>query len=55
MKKDFNPVLKDEAMNELLKQFDESTPVEEKKTDHKSTVSPSRSAEEIRAAYWRNL
>ncbi len=54
MQKDFNPVLKDEAMNELLKRFDASAPTEEEKNDQIITVTPSRSAEEIRAAYWRN-
>ena len=54
MQKDFNPVLKDEAMNELLKRFDESAPTEEGERDQKSTVTPSRSADEIRAAYWLN-
>ena len=37
MQKDFNPVLKDEAMNELLKRFDESAPTEEDKTGHKKS------------------
>ena len=54
MQRDFNPVLKDEAMNELVKRFDESAPAEEDKTGHKSTVTPRRSADEIRAAYWKD-
>lgn len=55
MQKDFNPVLKDEAMSELLKRFDESAPTEAEKTDQKSTVNPSRSADEMRVAYWKEI
>ena len=55
MQKDFNPVLKDKAINELLKQFDESAPTEEDKQDQKSTVTPSRSVEEMRVAYWKEI
>ena len=55
MQKDFNPVLKDEAMNELLKRFDESAPTEEEKPEQKSNVTPSRSTDEIRVAYWQDL
>jgi len=54
MQKHFNPVLKDEALDELLKRFDESAPTAEEKLDQKSKVTPSRSLEEIRAAYWGN-
>ena len=55
MQKDFNPVLKDEAMSELLKRFDESAPTEDDKQDRKSTVTPSRSADEMRVAYWKEI
>ena len=55
MQKDFNPILKDEAMNELLKRFDESAPTGDDKQDRKSTVTPSRSADEMRVGYWRSL
>ncbi len=54
MQRDFNPVLKEEAMNELIKRFDGSAPTEEDKTGHKSRVTTRRSADKIRAAYWKD-